>query len=150
MSRRSATDIVQGMLDRTGHALMTADFAMMAPCFHFPQILRTYEAATVIETEAEFEMTFRRVIQHYRELQVTDLIRVVVSAEFDGPDIVKGTYLSHLMRGDDYAKDPYPCYGVCHRINGAWKIMSTDYAVEPGSRQSLALTPKPGARPTLH
>ncbi|WP_458791063.1 hypothetical protein [Yoonia sp. MH D7] len=134
-----ARKIGNNMLKETGAAIMTKDFARFAKSFSLPHMLTTFDAKGIIETEAELEHIFDANHAYFTALNVTDIVRVCTSADFDGPDTVKAMHVTQLMSGTQRVKDPYPAFAIITRTGGVWRFSKSDYAVGQDSSLTKAL-----------
>ena len=134
-----ALEIAQGLLDRTGAALMSGDPADFVPCFRLPHVLNTFDRERVIETEAQLVETFRLVSTNYREEGITDLVRIVISAVFIAEDEIHQTDMSHWMEGAQRVAEPFPSYSVITYREGRWAIAHSEYAIPDDLRLARTL-----------
>lgn len=149
MGRQDARSIAQNLLDMTGHAVMTRDYEMFWPHFNLPQTIMTPDGQRTSHNLDEFRQVFEAIHDHLISQKVTDLIRSCVAADFKSENVIETTHVSHVMSGAQRIAEPYPVFSVLHALDGRWKIMSSDYAVEPKSSISRALMSSSVAEPKV-
>lgn len=134
-----AKAIAEYLLDITGHALMSGDFAAFAEVFDLPQVMTVAGDAIEVETRADLERMFDTMHQHFKGIGVTDLIRLCEAAEFVGPGEINATHVTHLMSRGTRVQDPYPVIAtLVHRKSG-WKVSSAEYDLDPSGGQARAI-----------
>lgn len=121
--------IARAMLDKTGEATMSQDFETYAECFKIPQTMETYAGKITIATLADLRDVFNAVVRQFDAMDVTHFERVILAAEFKGPDMVVVAHETRLMRGNYLLREPYPAYGTCEKIDGRWMITDSMYAI---------------------
>lgn len=136
---RTAKDISDHALEVTGQALLTGDYASFAACFRLPYKCTTMGTSITYETDDQFRLAFNNMHQKFKLMGLTDLVRVTEAAKFTGPDRIAATHISHPMSGTIRLEEPYPVFTNFERINGVWKISSSDYALAFGQPQAIAL-----------
>lgn len=139
ISDPEAVKISDALLEITGEAILARDFSRFAPAFALPHPITTFDTKRTVETRAELEAIFDANCAYFDELQVTDIARKCLSADFDGPDCVKAMHITHLMSGNNRVKDPYPGFSVLTRTDGVWRVSKSDYAVGADAGLTLAL-----------
>ena len=139
MSNPIARKISNDLLASTGAAIMAQDFARFAQSFSLPNLVTTFDTKRTVKTEAELEMIFNANCAYFRRSNVTDIVRICTTADFDGPDTVKAMHVTHLMSGSRRVKDPYPAFSVLSRTGGIWRVSKSDYAVGQNSSLTKSL-----------
>ena len=134
-----AVAISDALLDSTGVAINTRDFALFAEAFSLPHTVTTFDEKRVIETMEDLELVFNMNCDYFAAKRVTDIVRKCMSADFDGPDTVKAMHITHLMSGNQRVKDPYPGFSVIIRAEGIWRVSKSDYAVDADAGLTKAL-----------
>lgn len=132
----SAEDVVNYTLDRTGEALDTGDFDLFHSVFHLPHRISTFEGTKILKTDADLREVFNDARMHRQFMGATGVIRYVVSAEYKTPTQVEGVHMTHVMAGELRIKEPYPTFAIVKWIDGAWKVVSSDYAIDTENPQS--------------
>jgi ketosteroid isomerase-like protein len=135
----AATDIAEALLDLTGTAIMKRDFDAFAPSFQLPHVMVTIKDVITVETSDDLRRAFDQMCDHFAAIGVTDLVRQIVAAEYKTPARIQSTHVADLLHNGKRLADPYPVYSVLEKIDGQWKITSSEYAVEPMSGPALAL-----------
>lgn len=146
--QRTASQVSQHLLDVTGRAFATRDADLFTQWFVYPQKLSTFETTIVVENRAQMARTFHKLCDHFSSQGVTQMVRVCISAEFVAPDRAEATHMTHLMAGHRRVKPPYPGFSSLGKINGVWRILSSQYAVEHNNGHALALTSSKRTAPT--
>lgn len=136
---RTAQEITDNILDVTGRALLSGEFAAFEPFFALPYRCSTLGSQIIFETSADLKRAFGNMHDKFKLMRVTDLVRVTVAAEFTGRDRIQATHVSHPMAGDVRAAAPYPVYAIMQRVGGDWKVAYNDYALDCGQIQGVAL-----------
>jgi len=126
----AAEEIADYLLHRTGRGLMTGEFDVFAACFELPQVLETTEGTRLVKDRDDLRRIFDSMRQFFREREVTDLVRSVVSSRFQGPNKVESIHVSRLLKaGGETYRAPYPVYSVLQRRPDGWKITFSHYVI---------------------
>lgn len=123
-----AKDVSEFMLEVTRAAYFNGDEEAFVSRFLLPQELGTFDGNRMIRTRKELADLYHGMRANFQMRGVTDLVRVCISAHFDGPDTVLATHVSYLMSGRKLLVEPFPTNGVLRRINGRWMISNAQYA----------------------
>lgn len=136
----SAKDVSEHLLERTGAALMSGDFAAFSACFRLPQTVQSFDGQRVLENEADLQSVFDGVRAHYAERGVTVLHRTCVAAEFKDADTVHATHDTMVIARTQLAQQPFPVFSILRRCDGLWKITHSEYAIvgAPGHSRLFA------------
>lgn len=137
----TAREVSEYLLKVTGDALMQRDFESFAAVFGLPQTMTTTGAEIRLVTRNDLRSSFEQMCQHFRSLGVTELRRTCEAAEFHGPDRVEATHTSYVIADGKNVVPPYPVFSVLERLDGWWKITSSDYALIDELPQAQALHP---------
>lgn len=137
--RPNPKDISQGLLDRTGRALLTGDAVLFLPCFITPHRISTFDDVRLLETEQDLTRLFLELVETLRKQGVTDLVRTCVSADYKASDLIEATHVSHVMNKNTLLQEPYPSFSVLRCVDDFWRCESSEYAVPPGSIHARAL-----------
>ncbi|QDC08402.1 hypothetical protein FHY55_03710 [Oceanicola sp. D3] len=129
-SAEEARAISQGVLDITGAAYSARDFAAYAPHFVVPGDVHAFGGVRLVKDLADLHDLFMDVAAYFDSIQVTALIRSCISAEFDGPDVIKATHITRMMSGTQLLAPPFPGFSLLRRIDGVWKVSSSQYATD--------------------
>lgn len=128
-SPEKAIEIASAMLARTSRAIMEDDFDALADCFEFPNRVESESGVRIVATRDELKTIFIALVRTLKQRGVTHYERRCLAAEFRGPDEVATTHETRLMHGSQMLSTPYPAFGTITRINGNWKITTSQYAV---------------------
>lgn len=123
-----AKDVSEFLLDVTGKAYFNGDEDAFVSRFILPQEFGTFDGNRIIRTREELATLFHGMRANFQSRGVTDLVRVCISAYFDGPDTVHATHVSYLMSGRKLLSEPFPSNGVLRRVSGRWMISNAQYA----------------------
>jgi len=134
-----ASEIYEALLERTGKALIAGDFDTFSSCFSVPHTIDTPDGKVIIETRDALEALFLKVVQDFRDRNVTTLIRTCEVAEFRGHHKVEATHVSNPMSGDQRVMEPFIGFSVVEFIDGRWQLTSTQYAGVDQTNVSRAL-----------
>ncbi len=141
-----ARAVVQHLLDVTGAAYAARDFAAFAPHFLVPGDVHSFGAVRLIADLADLHDLFTEIMAYFDGIRLTALERECIAAEFDGPDKIKATHVTRMMCGNDLLATPFAGFSLLRRVEGAWKIASSQYATDD-TRLAEALMKSWGARP---
>lgn len=139
---QTAREVSEHLLKVTADALLAQDFDSFANVFGLPQRMTTDGSEITLKTRSELGQTFHQTCAHFQSTGVTELRRICEAAEFNGPDRVEATHISHVIANGENIMPPYPVYSVLERINGQWKITASDYALSDDHPQAQAMHPK--------
>lgn len=117
-----AAGIAQASLDATGAALLAGDFAAFAHHFLLPATVATPDGARHLRDTADLRRTFDEVAEYYRSNGVTQLQRTVLTALFDGPDLIRHSHETRMSAGDRLVRPPHQAHSLLRRIDGAWRV----------------------------
>ena len=134
-----AIDISTAILEITGKALMSGDFAAFASVFHTPQHMATMAGPIFMETEEDMRRAFDEMHAHLKGIGVTDLIREVVTSSYISSTRIESTHTCEVIKNGKRLSDPYPVFSVIEQVGGDWKVTSSEYALEPNNGQAMAI-----------
>lgn len=138
-----AEEIADDLLYRTGQGLKNGNFEEFYECFEIPQVMETLEGEILMRTEDDVRASFESVRAYFKDNDVKDVVRTVVSAEFLDEETIGATHVSRLMQtGGKLFRNPYPVYSIIKHLDGGWKIMTNTYAILDGREHNLALLAK--------
>jgi len=135
----TAREVSEYLLHKTACGLMQRDFESFCEAFVLPQIFTTQEARIVLNNIDEMRTAFHHMCDINQQLGVTELKRVCEVAEFDGPDRVTATHISHIIAEGKALVPPYPVYSKLIRKKGIWRIETADYAIDANHPQAMAM-----------
>ena len=136
-----AMRISEDLLQRTGEALMTGDFAKFAACFALPHVIETFEGSQNLETQDDLLNVFRSARRQIVRSGANALERQCLDAKFVAEDRLETRHNSRMMNGPTLVRASYPVFSVVIRLNGQWLIKSGIYAVE---KSALWTEERPG------
>ncbi|MEM1374254.1 MAG: hypothetical protein AAGF78_07725 [Pseudomonadota bacterium] len=129
-SSEDAVRIAEQVLDLTGSALLARDFDAFRACFSVPTMVETFEGRRTLGTEEDLRTAFDGVCAHYHGLAMTDLVRRVIAAEFDGAEAIRTTHECRVLSGQNLAQAPYAVYSRLERDGRAWRIKESIYVID--------------------
>ena len=97
------------------------------------------DQAINVETADNLHRTFDQMCGHFDAVGITDLVRFIAAAEYQSPNRIASTHVAGLLHRGKRLQDPYPAFSVLEKFGDVWKIVSTEYALEPMCGQALAL-----------
>lgn len=140
-----ARAIAEDILEATRACLMAGDPRAMAGHFRFPHVIDTFSARCRIETVDDFVEMIRSVIDYMRSMDVTDLVRRVITAGFASDDTIHFSHESRMMSGHHLVQPPYPNFSILRRRGSVWQVASSQYAIVDSTRHIRALCGKGAA-----
>lgn len=140
-TENDAEELADELLYKTGRGLVEGNYDLFRPCFALPYLIETVCGRQLLETEAAFRATFDSVRRHHKESGVTDIARIIVSADFLDDVTIGSTHATSLLQADGTVfRKPYPTYSVIRRIEGNWQIVSSIYAILDSAKHNRALS----------
>jgi hypothetical protein len=136
----TARDVAEYLLERTGEAIMSGDFALFETYFCLPQTIETFEGSCLVTTRDELKVVFDAVRTYYEVKGVTQLSRRCVAADFKDAESIASTYETRLISGAQIVQKPFPAFSTLKRVDGEWRIASCIYAIEDSPEHNKALT----------
>ena len=116
-----AERIFQDYLDTMSKAVMEQDYPTYAEGITLPFTLETATGLSVIEEDAALRQGFD-VFQDLLKTQgVTDMIRLTLSAAFQGNDEIAGRYTTHLLRNGARVSEPFASRMIIRQEDGQWR-----------------------------
>lgn len=135
-----AEEIAEELLYQTGQAMKVGDFDAFFTCFVIPQVMETLEGDMLITTMEGMREIFESVRQYYKDNNVRDVVRTIVSAKFLDDETIGSTHVSQLLGVDGSPfRNPYPVYSVIKCLGGVWKIVSNSSAILDAPQHNDAL-----------
>lgn len=119
-----ATTILQAYLDEMGKAVMNEWFDVYASRIQLPLSILTSSANLTVRTLADLEEGFDEFVEMIRIRGVTDMLRTVQAATFQGNDHIVGVYETRLMAGDKLALPVFHSKMWIGCYDGAWKAIN--------------------------
>lgn len=118
-----ASTILQSYLDEMGKAVMNEWFEVYAERIELPLNILTSAANLTIRTRAELEEGFDDFSEMLRSQGVTDMLRTVQAATFQGNDHIVGVYETRLMAGEKLAMPIFHSKMWIGCYDGVWKAV---------------------------
>lgn len=137
--RGDAEQIVQHLLEKSGHAFLSDDFSAFFDCIVLPYHVETFEGSRCVTTEKELRDLFLGICAHHRKTNVTDMARHVVEAVFKDEETVLATFETRLLNGNTLTQAPYPVFIVVKRSGEAWKAAQMTFAIEDSPDHNAVL-----------
>lgn len=115
--------ILQAFLDRIGQAVLAERFEEYRDLVQLPLHIQTIFANLVVRTEDELVDGFDAYTEMLQSHGVTEMIRPVKSAAFQGNEHIVGMYETRLMRGSHQVMPSFQSkmWIVC--AGGIWKAI---------------------------
>lgn len=126
---KTATEIAEALLEKTGHAVMTGDFETFRACFILPNEVHTLDGHQVVNDAAKLREIFDGMREHLRMQNVTHMIRRIYRAQFEDPDTISSAHTTRLVSGTMYVQEPYSVASKLRRTDGVWQVAYSKYSV---------------------
>lgn len=117
------------LLEDSRMGLVSADFDLYLSCFHLPNIVATWEGASVFETPADFRRVFDGMLTHLAALNVTRYERHCISAYFITDAKIEAIHESQIFNRDGFAALPSVAHSILELIRGQWQVTVSRYEV---------------------
>ncbi|MEM6275514.1 MAG: hypothetical protein AAF714_01075 [Pseudomonadota bacterium] len=143
-----AVHIAEHVLELTGRALLKRDFDALRKCFAVPTVVETFEGRRTLKTVDDLRAAFEGVCAHYHGLAMTDLVRRVVAAQFDGADVIRTTHECRVLAGQNLAQAPYAVYSRLEKDGEDWRVAESIYIIDNAPIFTRALSF--GTPPRIH
>ncbi|QJF50197.1 hypothetical protein [Roseobacter ponti] len=140
--REDPVKISDDLLEKSGAAIMAADFDAFRPHFAVPQKLETFDGQRWIDSPEVLEEVFRDIVTYMRTTGVTDLIRHCVEASYKGPATIVTTYETRMLRGTELIQRPFPGFSVLRFSSDGWQVSGCVVAIADAPEYSRALIGK--------
>jgi hypothetical protein len=117
--------ILQAHLDQMTDCVMRADFAGYRTGFALPLHIITTTANLTVQTDEDLRLGFEEFAMMLRIQRVTDCIRLVISAQLLDPQLIQGSYETHLLSGGTRILLPVTSQTVMRRsVDAIWRTVS--------------------------
>jgi hypothetical protein len=146
-AHETAYEIGYALLNKTKRAYFEDDFTLFASAFLLPHEHVTLQGWAVLETEEDLRMLFERMKAEFQRLEVDDIVRPLVSAEFVTPFNILATAESHIYSRGKRVAEPYAVQSTLMRCGNEWRIATANYCV-PLSTRGLPAALMPPAFPS--
>lgn len=138
-TEKTAREIAEDLLARSGQGLITGDFKLFGDCFALPKEMETFEGRRVIKTADEMEAVFNDVRAYYHKIGMTEMKRHIVDAEYRNPTTIVSTHQARLVAESELVQQPYDVLSVIALIDGVWRIRHSEYAIVDSEDHITAL-----------
>lgn len=118
-----ASTILQSYLDEMGKAVMNEWFEVYAAQIELPLNIVTSAANLTIRTREDLEDGFDEFVEMIRSQGVTDILRTVQAATFQGNEHIVGVYETRLMAGEKLAMPIFHSKMWIGCYDGVWKAV---------------------------
>ena len=139
-SQKTAREIAEDLLERSGQGLIAGDFKSFADCFVLPKELETFEGRRVVKTEDEMESIFDDMRAYYGKIGMTHMDRRIVDAEFRNPTTIVSTHHSRIVADQELAQQPFDVLSVIELVDDVWRIRHCQYAIIDSEEHNKVLT----------
>lgn len=136
---KTAREVSEHLLHKTGQALMSGDVDAFIPYFSLPQEIQTFDGQCVLISPEDIRCTFHAVRAHFLRIGVTDMARHCVEASFSDSETVLATHETRLLSGNVIAQKPFPVLSVLKFNGSLWQVASASYAIEDRTDHNAAL-----------
>ena len=127
---REARDVSEMLLRKTGAALAAGDCRALCLCFRLPFELKTPAGRAVFKTTEHLRTVFDRVTAYHKSLNITELDRSCLKAEFRDENTVVATHLSRFYSDGVLVGATHTALSVLVREDGEWRISYCEYFFE--------------------
>lgn len=114
--------LLQNVMDRIDAVYMSGDFEGWRDSVCLPLVFETRSGTGIFETEDALRRDFDLYQQEFRIHQISELTRVVKSAELIDDDMMLGTYRVHVLSGSHYVVPPWDGAMTLKQVDGRWRV----------------------------
>lgn len=129
---KTAYQIGYDLLIRTRDSLLKGDFGAFSGAFFLPYMHITVEGCAILDSLEDLRCVFDRVYANYRRLEVDDIVRPLLSAEFLDANRIDSTAACYIYSRRKLVNPPYYIRSELIRSDGHWQIASSNYAIALG------------------
>lgn len=147
LKQETAYEIGYALLNRTKRAYFEDDFPLFASAFLLPHEHVTLHGWAVLQTEEDLRVLFDRMKAEFQRLEVDDIVRPLVSAEFVTPFNILATAESHIFSRGRRVAEPYAVQSTLLLCGTEWRIATANYCI-PLSTKGLPDALMPPAFPS--
>lgn len=135
-----AEEIADGLLYRTGQALVHGQLDGIEDCFLLPHSVETTEGARIARTADDVRGFFEEVRSYYAETDVVDIVETIVESRFVSDREIESVHVSRVTRrGTERPVSTFPVYSVIKlSVDGKWRIAHCNYAITDSRRHGSA------------
>lgn len=138
-----ASEIVEGVLNRTGQALLDGDFEIFLNHFQLPQIIETFEGRQTITNAEDLKKLFVSVRGYHKGQNVDRIVRSCRQAEYKSENSIEGVFNALLFSGAELVQTVMSTFVMLQRHDDIWKISYNMYGVNEDSDFGKALMHAP-------
>ena len=124
-----AAKVLQDYLDAVSVAVLADDWATYRVAMHLPCHIVSHDENKVIETDDDLKAAFDMFCDTLRFQRVTDYIRLVYTASMLDPDLISGSYVSHLIAGGQRIMPPFKSQMTLRLVESRWGAVSVTNAL---------------------
>jgi len=121
--------ILQDYLDEVSRAVLADDWESYRSMVFLPCHIISHDESKVVETVADLKAGFDQFRDTLRFHRVTDYIRLVESTSRLDPDLITGSYVSHLISGGQRIMPPFRSQMSLRLIGNRWRAVSVTNAL---------------------
>ncbi len=136
---KTARQIAEDLLARTGQGLITGDFNLFGDCFALPNTMNTFENRRVVNDLGELRVLFDDVRTYFAKVGMTEMARHIVDAEFRNATTIVSTHQSRLVAETELIQQPFDVLSVIEQIDDIWRIRHSEYAIVDSEDHNTAL-----------
>ncbi|WP_187429464.1 hypothetical protein ROLI_032510 [Roseobacter fucihabitans] len=126
MTGDDAKAIYQETLDVLSGAVMCGDTDMALARIKLPHLLRTLSSETIVETKDDLITELATFVAALKGQGTTNLVRLVVDAEFLSDNYIAGHHMTHTLRDATPVMASYASRMVLARDKNVWKVLEVD------------------------
>jgi hypothetical protein len=138
VDEKDAKQIYQNLLDKICYAYFENDFDAFQDSLHVPHHYRTESDAQQIDNIDQLRRVFHCFRDYFLGLRVTDFIRTCTGTALLGPNEFSASHMTELVRNGTRLRQPYEVWAIVKRIDGIWKVASSENAISDTSWQAHA------------
>jgi len=113
---------VQAFLDRIDTTMLYGNFEEWKRAYKLPFVVETKKEQSIIDSVEKLRQEFALYNEAFRINRVSDVTRVVRTAEVIDDDLIIATYRAHIMSGASYVVEPWNGALTMRREGGQWYI----------------------------
>jgi hypothetical protein len=121
-SEQRLRKIIQQHFDQIDLTFLHGDFEQWRPGYLLPLVVESDHGCSLLDTEAKLRADFDQYRLKFVEHGVTDITRVIRTAELVGDTLLMATYRAYVLNGGDYVIPPWNGGVTMRREKGRWRI----------------------------
>ena len=119
-----ATTILQAYADEVAAAVLANDWDTYRDAICLPCAVISHDESKVISTEDDLRAGFDTFRATLKVQRVTDYIRLVDSALLLDPDLLSGSYVSHIIAEGHRVLKPFRSLMTLRLVGNRWRAVS--------------------------